>query len=1117
MRLWSLLAAGLFGWIIGAAAVVAPERRLYVAPDGADDNSGLARTNALRTLSRAAALAQPGDEFIVAGGVYEESVFLDRGGMPEHPVVFKAAPGETPVLTMGRRPAAWAREPDTRFVWSAAWTTAPDMVWENLTITRYARASSLSSLDEMPGAFFYDAAAQRLFVTCLLGMAPAAADIVVVNATDDLPPRSHRQPFSAMFSSYARAGFFMNAPHLTLEGFTVCYLPTGFLVYNAGAAIRSNVVYGCVRGITAPRGADTVIAGNRLFRNDCHGINIAGSTHGASLDRMHKNVLICDNDCRENTPNGPFRYLEIGGHAQNIAIYGAPEHVTVERNLAFTRRPEFNWRYKGAYSGRIITRHNVLIGAGGLIGCGKGMEISSNTVISGLLRLYSFPGYVINESNAAPTGAKVEGNLYVVGKVSESDFADPARLDYRLLACSRYLGRGAWPEAAPVRFVAAGGNDAADGATPERAWRSLAHAATVCGPGDTLYVMPGEYCEAVEFQSGVAVKTYGGGRVVWRPGADGLGLQVSGAGEFVLDGLIFAGFSQPAVVLGADVAGRIENCVFDGPGVALALADCAEVCVRSATFIGCRAALSLKDVRGPVVARNCLFKDLAGAPAAVTGRAEIVSEGCVFAGAAAADWQNALRRIAREPHASTLAEVRFVDENYHLPFDCPLVGAGVGHGPVGARGAGGGRPPLVMEDLTVQGVQATQAVLTWTTPGRYPDAVVTWNLPDGRIATNAAPQLPWGGILKNTRRFVRLTGLQAGAPVKVRVTLREPEGARAEAELGFVPADAVRAPGTLYVSVNGSDTNLGVASDAALRTIQAAMLRAVPGDVVLVAPGVYHEQVTVYTGGLSAERPLVLKSAVPGAAMIDCGRLRPGALALNNLEHVVVEGFAIGGLWYTTAFAAVAVSDCRDVTLRHLCFQRADNGVSCRLALLRRTSQALIEDCLFLGGFDNLFMDGCDEVTIAHNTFHWSGVNSITLWGAPDARYRIVSNILVDGVPDYKANPAIWLVPDKLTGLVCDWNLHWRNKSKQMALLGLAPKGGYSKLSVRCDTFAQIQELGYERHGVYADPMFVDLEQGDFRLASGSPAAGLSADGADAGVRFVRYRQADGSKPTSTK
>jgi parallel beta-helix repeat protein len=76
--------------------------------------------------------------------------------------------------------------------------------------------------------------------------------------------------------------------------------------------------------------------------------------------------------------------------------------------------------------------------------------------------------------------------------------------------------------------------------------------------------------------------------------------------------------------------------------------------------------------------------------------------------------------------------------------------------------------------------------------------------------------------------------------------------------LASAPAWAV----TYYVSPSGNNANAGTSVSAPLKTIQSAMDRVVPGDVVYVRGGTYREQVEVKRGGM-ADNPVSL-FAYPG-------------------------------------------------------------------------------------------------------------------------------------------------------------------------------------------------------------------------------------------------------------
>ena len=87
----------------------------HVATDGSDIADG-SEGRPLRTISRAAGHAQPGDTVIVHGGEFREWVRPARGGLSDQRrITYQAAPGEHVVVKGSERVAGW--EPEGGTVW----------------------------------------------------------------------------------------------------------------------------------------------------------------------------------------------------------------------------------------------------------------------------------------------------------------------------------------------------------------------------------------------------------------------------------------------------------------------------------------------------------------------------------------------------------------------------------------------------------------------------------------------------------------------------------------------------------------------------------------------------------------------------------------------------------------------------------------------------------------------------------------------------------------------------------------------------------------------------------------------------------------------------------------
>jgi hypothetical protein len=136
---------------------------------------------------------------------------------------------------------------------------------------------------------------------------------------------------------------------------------------------------------------------------------------------------------------------------------------------------------------------------------------------------------------------------------------------------------------------------------------------------------------------------------------------------------------------------------------------------------------------------------------------------------------------------------------------------------------------------------------------------------------------------------------------EVRIRLSDPDGVTgpmsAVAVLATRP-DTLPEPTlrTLYVSMAGSDTNSGSDPAKPLRTIQRAADISMPGDLILIEPGVYRESVTVPTSG-TAEQPIVYRGNGPGVILDGADEAIASGVSWQNDGagvYSVNTGFATG-------------------------------------------------------------------------------------------------------------------------------------------------------------------------------------------------------------------------------
>ena len=107
---------------IAALAATLPAAEFHVATNGNNNHPGTA-TAPLRTIQRAADLAQPGDVITVHGGTYRERVTPPRGGKADtQRITYQAAPGEQVEIKGSEVVTNWVKVQDD--VWKATLTNA---------------------------------------------------------------------------------------------------------------------------------------------------------------------------------------------------------------------------------------------------------------------------------------------------------------------------------------------------------------------------------------------------------------------------------------------------------------------------------------------------------------------------------------------------------------------------------------------------------------------------------------------------------------------------------------------------------------------------------------------------------------------------------------------------------------------------------------------------------------------------------------------------------------------------------------------------------------------------------------------------------------------------------
>ncbi|THU39639.1 hypothetical protein FAM09_14170 [Niastella caeni] len=148
------------------------------------------------------------------------------------------------------------------------------------------------------------------------------------------------------------------------------------------------------------------------------------------------------------------------------------------------------------------------------------------------------------------------------------------------------------------------------------------------------------------------------------------------------------------------------------------------------------------------------------------------------------------------------------------------------------------------------------------------------------------------------------------------------------------PSTEAAAVHVYYVSPNGSDGNAGTIN-APLKTITAALNKAVAGDTVLARGGTYNERINFPRSGTS-EKIITLKAYAGEKPVIDGSMVTVtgwmALVTLNAVRYITIEGFDICNL-YSSAFntdpQGIAISgNSKDITIRNCNIYNIKNSAS---------------------------------------------------------------------------------------------------------------------------------------------------------------------------------------------
>ena len=365
--------------------------------------------------------------------------------------------------------------------------------------------------------------------------------------------------------------------------------------------------------------------------------------------------------------------------------------------------------------------------------------------------------------------------------------------------------------------------------------------------------------------------------------------------------------------------------------------------------------------------------------------------------------------------------------------------------------------------------------------------------------------------------------VKAGQSVHLRVLLRDQGGLKSESQ---DYTTAVRgAARALFVSTKGVDAAGPGTRTAPFRTLQYAVDRALPGDRVVMMPGVYTRYTLVTHAGVAEDAQLTIEPEQPGTVTLDSAYREPSLIALEGVSYVTVRGLRI--LYYQKA--GVYAYRSLHVTVDRCTFYNGAGSTKGYHVFMFYSPHGTVTRCLAVGGEVGLEFLQSPHATVTHNTI------SQGLYAAVRYDYSLAGTVQMNNSLCFAGNDIFcgcWQHPDELKTFRSDYNnlgtnvtIHNRNRpvAKTETWQQVLAEEFEAKYGTRRFRFGTVSKAilamgderyltmkdwreasGQDKHSIFADPRYVKpygaIDRWDWRLRPDSPNVGAGENRATLGA-----------------
>jgi hypothetical protein len=364
--------------------------------------------------------------------------------------------------------------------------------------------------------------------------------------------------------------------------------------------------------------------------------------------------------------------------------------------------------------------------------------------------------------------------------------------------------------------------------------------------------------------------------------------------------------------------------------------------------------------------------------------------------------------------------------------------------------------------------------------------------------------------------------VEAGQTVHFRIVLTGESGVKSESK--DFSAKVQGKNRSVFVSPAGEDKFGRGTKDAPLRTVQYAVDRALPGDRVILMPGLYAEGVVLTHGGVSEEARLTLEAESPNTVTIDIAKREYNVLTLEKSGYTTIRNirclsYERNGV-YVYRSPHVTVEGCTFV---------AGRDEPCFAAFFFWSPHSTVTRCLAIGGRQGLEFLKSSFATVTYNTI------SKTIFGGVSYDFSLAGSVQMNnclfcsgGISMFSGD---YQHPDeqKTSPFRSDYNnlatsLTAHRAGHPAELERVKPQEikidypreaafGGSKHVVNVGKNYDLlkdwqRESGQDQHSIFADPKFVKpygpIDSWDWGVKPDSPHVGAGENGTTIGALGVK-------------